>query len=242
MNDAEEKFFRLHAWKTSFRKKVDQAIDVINRSLEITNNASVSVSWGKDSVALLHLVQSVKPDIKTIHIGDKHANKMNSYDDVISTYTQKHPTNYHEIRIDTGGDFSVLYDWLKKIDLSFIGLRLGEKGGRVFSIKKYGAIHQYKSGKLAGQWRSLPLWNWDWKDVWAYTVVNNLPYLASYDHILSGSKEHSRTSSVYTKYHLDNPNGSHGGMGMGRISKLRVIAPEYFEILKDVSPELASKS
>ncbi|MFM7373139.1 MAG: hypothetical protein ACKO2Z_36235, partial [Sphaerospermopsis kisseleviana] len=49
-----------------FKKKVDQTKSIIKQALAIAP-AYVAVSWGKDSVVMLHLCQQIKPDIIAVN-------------------------------------------------------------------------------------------------------------------------------------------------------------------------------
>lgn len=181
-----------------FKKKVDQAESIIKQALEIAP-AYVAVSWGKDSVVMLHLCQQIKPEIIAVNYGSPEQEIVDNYTEVITNYCQKFPTNYKEL--------IGLPEWASTPDtvqdrcnqllggnytLAFVGLRAEESKNRKRSLTNNGLIHQYKSGKYVGHYRVCPLGWWSWRDVWAYTVINDLPYLNSYDY---KDRERGRTNA-----------------------------------------------
>lgn len=242
MDEAERRTFLLHSKLHVFQRHVKRALDVIAEGLRY-GQGCVSCSWGKDSVVLLHLSYLVDSGIAAVHVCDDNTDIMDNYNDVRESFLNQYPIQaYHEIRTTFGGaSVPALMDKFQSYPVTLMGLRRQEQGGRVHSIRNYGEIHQYKTGARAGSWRVLPLAYWTWMDVWAYTVLNGLPYLRSYDSVYSGPKSYSRTSPVYTgrTVHGD---GSHGGMHAGRIARLKRYSPEYYQILAEMAPEIASMS
>jgi 3'-phosphoadenosine 5'-phosphosulfate sulfotransferase (PAPS reductase)/FAD synthetase len=86
-------------------------------------------------------------------------------------------------------------------------------------------------------WRAFPIAYWGWEDVWAYTCLHDLPYLKSYDHPLSGSRQFSRTAVIHN---FDLHRGKHQEalIRYGAFTRLKVIAPEYYRLYADLYPEV----
>lgn len=241
MDEAERLMFEGWASLPQFKKKVEQSKQIIKEALEVADS-SVSISWGTDSINLLHLVQQIKPDISAFCIGDSLEDLQNNYSEVTQEYCKRFPTNYTRILYNEetdGGFYTQVYKLAKEHPMMLLGIRAEESSKRKLVIKKYGAIHQYQSGKMKGNWRAFPLAWWSWKDKWAYTVLNDLPYLKSYDHSASGSRDRSRTAVVHN---FDTHRGKHqeGIVSRGALSQLRVIAPDYFALYADLYPEIRS--
>lgn len=216
----------------TFKKKVEQAKDIIKQALEIAP-AYVAVSWGKDSVAMLHLCQQIQPDIKTIFLTDGEQENFGNYSEVIQSYLANNPTNYLEM--DIIGDrvphkFNTAKLW-EDYPVAFQGLRLEEGGKRKFSLRKYGYLHKLSNNS----YRICPLIYWTWKDVWAYIVINDLPYLNIYDHWVNADKSTSRSCNLLAK-----EPGNTKAVETGRIAKLRLLNPEYYNYLQENYPHLAS--
>lgn len=182
----------------TFKKKVEQAKTVIKQALEIAP-AYVAVSWGKDSVVMLHLCQQIKPDIIAVNYGSPEQDIVDNYSEVINNYLQRFPTNYKELiglpewanDPDTAKDRCTQIVG-KEYTLTFVGLRAEESKRREKTIKLNGLIYQYKSGRYKDHYRACPLGWWSWRDVWAYIVSNDLPYLHSYDY---KDREYGRTNA-----------------------------------------------
>jgi len=243
MTEEERLMFEGWASLPQFKRKVNQAIEIIKKSLDV-GSASVAISWGTDSVNLLHIAQQVYPDIPAFCIGDELEDLQNNYSDVTRQYCKRFPTNYRRITYNEnsdGGFYEQVYKLAHQFDITLIGVRAEESPKRKIAISKYGTIHQYTSGKRKGAWRSFPLAWWNWKDKWAYTVLHGLPYLDSYDHPASGHRSRSRTAVIHN---FDLHRGSHqdGLVRHGAFSQLRVIAPEYYSMYADLYPEIRGKT
>ncbi len=243
MENAERLMFMGWSELPQFKRKIEQSIEIIKRSLEI-GNPGVAISWGTDSINMLHLIQQVVPDVEAYCIGDSLEDLQNNYSEVVKQYCDRFPTKYTRILYHEERDGG-FYDQVNKIssqfDLTFIGIRADESPKRKMVVSKYGVIHQYQSGKKKGTWRSFPLAWWGWKDKWAYTVLHDLPYLKSYDHQASGHRSKSRTAVVHN---FDLHRGSHqdGLVRHGAFSQLRLIAPDYYSMYADLYPEIKSKT
>jgi phosphoadenosine phosphosulfate reductase len=220
------------AWSTlpKFKRKVERSLEVIREALAI-GPAYVSVSWGKDSVVMLHLCQQIQSDILAVHIGHKDQELIDNYADVIDRYCAKWQTNHCWIK----GDQKNAKEGIEHLGIAssypvaLIGMRTEESSIRRKTIGKNGLIYQYTNGKLANSYRCTPIAYWDWKDVWAYIVSRSLPYLASYDHMLNADRSTSRTAVHYS---------SGRGSQFGRLSKIQVISPDYYRLLKQQIPEI----
>lgn len=238
--------FLLHAKTKGFAYKVKQA-DGFMRAAFQKRPTVVSVSLGKDSVVLLHLAATVQPKFDAVHVGDVLEDMIANFSEVREGLLSRPlfaQVTWHQLSTEMGGASvpQTLEAWglHERYACSVIGLRIEENGGRIFSLAKYGAIHQYETGVQAGLWRVCPLIHWSWMDVWAYIVSNDLPYLSVYDHPAAGPKSTSRTSSV-TASRIMSDDPKHGGLNMGRMVQLQATAPEYYNKLKEKFPHVAAK-
>jgi len=230
MDAREREAFDAYAQLPAFRRKVERSLEVIREALAI-GPAYVAVSWGKDSVVMLHLCQQVQPDILAVHIGHKDQELIDNYGDVISRYCAEWQTNHCWVK----GDQKNAKEGIERLGIisshpvAFIGMRAEESSIRKKTIGKNGLIYRYTSGNLANSYRCTPIAYWGWKDVWAYIVSCGLPYLASYDHMLNVDRSTSRTAVHYS-----------GGRGaqFGRLSKIKIISPDYYRLLKLQIPEI----
>lgn len=221
MDGSERLMFEGWATLPQFKKKIEQAKTIIKEALAIAP-AYVAISWGKDSIVLLHLVQQIQPDILAISFGHPERNLITNYAEVEQLYCNCFSPNLTTIEI--AGDH--IPNKVRQVKLwetypvAFIGLRKEESSRRRLSLCKYGAIHQYQSRG----WRVCPLSDWKENDVWAYIVSNNLPYLQSYD---LGAK---RTTDHVSK-------SSKRDYQASRLEEFKKIAPEYYQYLQINFPE-----
>ena len=238
MNPIERAGYLAHAKTNGFRQRIDKARSIVAEALT-TEQTFLASSWGKDSVVMLHITQCLCPAIPIVHVGDAYEDRISNFTEVANTYMQRFPVaEYHHIAVDIAGASVTrainLHDIVERYPMRLLGLRMDEGGKRRFSLKKYGAIYQYNGGG----WRACPLLDVTWRDIWAYTCLHELPYLDYYDKSGSGHKRHSRTSSVLSE-RLFTDSRAHGGVEMGRISTLFQNSPGFYNMLAQISPELA---
>lgn len=234
MKETDRKAFAIHATLNVFKSRVERAKASIAEALTVAP-AYVACSWGKDSVALLHLTQQVMPDVPVIFFVAAEQEMLDNYQATIEKYRTLFPTNYLELDLvgDRVPDKVKASNVWELYPMALIGLRAEESVGRRMSLRKHGLIHQFKTGAAKESWRACPLAWWSWRDVWAYTIVNNLPYLTSYDHWAQESYQHSRTCNLLAKKNTK-------GTQWGRIAILKQRAPEYYQYLQLHYPEIAS--
>lgn len=246
MTPAERAGFLAHTTTGRFQRMVNEASRIIREALAMGVPSFVTSSWGKDSVVLVHLGQEACPDMPVVHVGDEHEDWIANFSEVAEQYQALHPiAEYHHLTVTIGGKSVTSAingtDLPQRYPMRFIGLRLAEQGARVYALRRYGAIHQYTSGRQAGMWRVCPLINWSWQDIWGYTVLHELPYLSVYDHPAKGAKAQSRTSSVFSE-RLFHDHRNHGGVEFGRIAELRATAPNYYNLVVEKNKVLADAS
>lgn len=148
-----------------------------------------SVSWGKDSVVLAHLVRMVDPSIPLVHFRSDE-NKYPHDVDVQNHYLEVWPTTYH--------DWVVTWpqrgraDWVQRerlvkeklgTDRCFLGIRADESDHRRLSCLVHGISTNRKCRPLA--------W-WRVDDVFAYLAQNNLPVHPNYAMLGGGRWERNQ--------------------------------------------------
>lgn len=183
MDAREREAFVARSTLPAFGRKVAKALSIIEEALAL-GPAYVSLSWGKDSVVMLHLCQQVQPDILAGFYGAPEQELIDNYQETEAKYVEMFPeTRLHTViaRPEWAGTKATISDRLGLLPLfpvNFIGLRYEENPKkRGMSLSRYGEIHQY-SDKT---WRVCPLAWWKLDDVWTYIASRNLPYLKSYD-------------------------------------------------------------
>jgi phosphoadenosine phosphosulfate reductase len=223
MDAREREAFLAYSTLPQFKGKVECSLDVIREALAI-GEAYVAVSWGKDSVVMLHLCQQVQPDILAISFTHPERSMIANYAEVIDQYRQRFGLNLQDIalhgdHVPTKVEQAKLWDaW----PVGFIGLRKEECDRRSIALLKYGLLHQYQSGNRANSWRCCPVGWFGWRDIWAYICANNLPYLSIYDQI---PRDRGRTTD-----HLSKTMGK--AWQQRRFEEIKLVAPEYASYLR----------
>jgi phosphoadenosine phosphosulfate reductase len=230
MDKAEQLMFLGWSRLPQFQRKVEQAKAAIRDALAI-GPSYVACSWGKDSTVLLHLCQSIGSDIPVISFAHPDR-KFFDYERVITAYCQAHPTNL--ITIDLPGDHvpdkvAATKLW-EQYPMAIVGVRREESAHRAKAIARYGLIHQFQSGARAKSWRCFPLGYWGWKDVWAYIVSHDLPFLDAYNH---QPLDRGRTTDHLSK-------ATNKRWQRTRLEGFATIAPEYYSHLREQYPGMFS--
>ena len=190
MKESIRKAFLEWSKTEEYKQKVENAKKIIRYFLKFSKKPYVAYSGGKDSTVLLHLVLQEKEDVTVLHWDYGKYYIPRSIEREIIENAKK--IGAKNIIIET----SKLYDKLKRnarsvfprelyrriipkmakqgYDLAFIGLRAEESISRRKRTKNY-----FEEDFLITN--CYPIRDFTWRDVWAYIVSNNLPYLKHYD-------------------------------------------------------------
>lgn len=181
--------FLLYAKLKTFKHKVDKAHHWISEALKIDTRWSVSFSGGKDSTVLKHLVQRHAPDIDVVWFDDGW-----DYPETLEFINQT-PIIKVSLPVSAGfwkneiayrgDDPAYLHDcdmtqkeWVKQYGGSFIGLRSEESKWRYFTFRYKGFLYLHKQ---LNHYHCCPLFNWSYRDIWAYILGNGIAYNPVYD-------------------------------------------------------------
>lgn len=167
----------LHGRSEGLRWKVDQSTRAI-REFVAAGSCYCSVSWGKDSVVLAHLVNMAAPSVPLVYLRGVPTSNPDCLI-VRNAFLSRFPMPYREVdvvyeTVDFLGDDAKQKAgeklWLDTMraqgDRYLCGIRADESGGRAIRFRKWG---------LTGPNCCGPLGWWTARDVFAYLAVNGLP-------------------------------------------------------------------
>lgn len=248
-----QELYLLHAETYSFRKKVDAAAEVIDKYANMGVKSYLSVSGGKDSTAMAHLVNttcgydylvvSEKDDMDfpgerefMVELCEKFDYRLEILTPTRSLWEVAQTVDFTEDIHSKGTEFSdenfygLLREFQRKngYDGVFLGLRAEESKIRQWNRKKRGHIYENKDWN---QWVCCPLVDWTARDVFAYLFANDVPILDVYFKTkFVGTPEKIRKSWV-----LPSAQASEG-----QAVWLKYYYPELFDRLSMINPKMRS--
>lgn len=243
-----DRIYRLHARTPGYRHRVRRAREIILRAWEIAERRAVSVSWGKDSMVVLHLVRQVDPNVLVFHF-DTHCN-LPEAEALRDRVVPEWELNYVEYRSSVSAlELYAKYGWTPRpvmsklpegdlitkfieehtIELQFLGLRKEESKGREVSLVSRGPVY---FSQRDGVWMCCPLSDWSGRDVMAYIVEHNVPLSDVYRKL----KFVEEPSEVRTGWYCGP--SSHAAADR-RFAWLRYYHPDLWQRLVEAIPEAA---
>ena len=240
-----------HARSLSYRKRIASATQLIYGN----PNHCVSVSWGKDSVVMLHLAASVLDRVKAVHgryrqeaeqfedmdfVRDQMLAKLQNIDyseaSVTGNWQMYERVDHFFLESETAREREA-HTWYRKLwaaemsaltgDKVMIGMRPEESRIRRMLVARFGAEYTTKAGRST----VLPLVGWGAKDVWAYIVSNDLPWLKIYD--VARSRDKARSDFAFGESGV-----SVGLMRQGQWLEWRDAYPNHFAVWINRWPEM----
>lgn len=244
--------YLLHARSGFLKRQVERSKKVIREFLAMDNKPHVSISGGKDSTVLMHLVWSIKPDIKFVSEKDDMdfpeemgymeglRERYNLNLDIISPPVKLWDviTN-HDFLEDIhskGTSFSdkYFYDLLKKYkkdngyNAVLMGLRAKESKQRLMNFKKRGYIYYNKQWQ---EWVCNPLSLWTATDIFAYLFMYDIPILPVYfKTMFVDSPEDIRKSWILPSHQSS----------QGQVQWIKHYYPEIYLKLCEVNPLMST--
>lgn len=185
---------RLHARLPVHRKRVSRAQSIVRDWLAQSRSPYIACSGGKDSVAMLHLVQCVAGEPIPVlwhdsgvewpgvdHVFERLRDRqlitrlhiVRPKHDVIALKRRQLAGEISAAAKDRLALFEPLAAAVQSAgyDASAVGLRQEESKARRMDASTHGPIYRRRDGIL----RCLPLLYWTWQDVYAYTALHSLP-------------------------------------------------------------------
>lgn len=191
----DKKFYKQYDYFDSLNSitqiKLENSLNIISEFVN-NNKCYCSVSWGKDSTVLVHLVSKLKLKIPMIWIKEKPF--YNPDCEIVRDHFIKNNYiySYHEFTCDYGnipyknfcdknGNPSLFYDTCNLLKKNFgariTGIRNDESNKRKLRYLTYG----YSTENTCA-----PLSNWSINDIFAYIYQNELPLNPAYGCLING--------------------------------------------------------
>lgn len=223
MEDWEREKYLLHIRQKSYKNRVSEAMKNIQLATKANPGIwAISFSAGKDSVVMLDLCMKAgwrgpglffyyseyetPPDAFEIvqwaedkYGIDFHMLKVPGAFDVYERVgrffiTPKTEEEIREMRRNMTEYKKVVNNYVKQQGWvgQFLGMRKAESNQRRKMLGHRGPLYY---AKTRGNWTCCPIYRWSGKDIWAYIVENDLPYLMMYD---AKGEDRERLRSEYT--------------------------------------------
>ena len=222
MQPLERAAYLAHASRPAFGRRLAAAAALIHGA----DGCAVSVSWGKDSVALLHLAACVRPDIVVLNArypnpAERFADMDRVRDAVLSRpefarvrYVEVHTPGEWEMYERAGGGFAEAVTpaqraatswWKAQFEANMgtaqqaagcNGVILGLRADESHARRMNAITRGDDYVRADGMRVVLPLQRWSGADVWAYVASNDLPWLRIYDGATTG-RELARSGFVF---------------------------------------------
>lgn len=181
------------------RSRLDFALAGIAAMQELAPSAYASVSFGKQSVCLAHMLYQIEPEIPMFFLASWESFIIHNFDEVIKSFRERWPINLTIVKADNVSDNEL--SWKETRDLGrgdlqkmcaradwdgwYWGLVKEESFGRrvTLSYRWEGQPHPTIFKYTDGKYRCCPLRNWDNRDVAAYLHEHDLPVLDLYKRV-----------------------------------------------------------
>ena len=180
----------MHAKSARYRRREREALEIIERALTDHPALYVAYSCGKDSTAMLDLVREVRPDIEARICLQPESLIVDDFAEVIAWWRARgqrvteltlHRDTLGGSTLQGGAEQWARLHSTSPCDGAFVGMRMDESTRRRASLGRYGSVHRYTSGPLAGTVRVAPIMRWSLDDVAARIATRGLKLLSSYD-------------------------------------------------------------
>lgn len=249
MKDSDKRRFLLYSKLPCHKRRVEVAKATVRDALKDSKKPYVAVSWGKDSLVCLHMAIQYRPGIEVVWFDRGEGGDMPETYELASQLTAAWGLNVNRVETEetvmgayrkAGTVFlknnrfaKYLIKAAKQVadrDVCIKGLRASESRGRKVGLKVRGLDYLSVSGTRLVN----PLGWFEPRDVWAYIVSNEIPYLPYYDDCaaigVDYESEKSRTSNWAGTYLHE----------QGRVQRLKMTRRELFEQWAKEFPEVRS--
>ena len=254
MTIEERKMYQIYGYRM-LPRRIEEAKTRILAGLKAMKNPTISMSFGKDSTVLSHLLRQTRT-LPLIYVDCGEGDEWPDTARVKTEFLQRCPAPLIVLQgpsilqaFEEGGYFleespnttkkqnaekrynqslgKIIDNYLHQngYDGSFMGLRREESHNRNRLFAMRSSLY---FAKTRGLWACCPLETWTGKDVWAYIVKYELPYNELYDKAVRGGRERARNGAM----------SGNVGYRYGRLAELKLTNPRWFNQLCKKYPEI----
>ena len=223
----------LHAKSKCFQYKLACARKIIKEAVSKTNQAYVALSGGKDSTVVYNLLREVFQNPPAVWSDDEWwLPETKQYIERLQIsgldVRQIRTTAWHTDWFTIAGDYDGIPAYAKTQDwrLVLLGLREEESSARRVHLRTLGALFFAQSDNF---WHCNPIWDWTWRDVWAYIISNGLDYNRAYDRL--------EEIGVEPEYQRIGPFAVERALNYGQLAILKRGWPDLFNRFASKHPE-----
>jgi len=257
MQSSERLLYLAHASLPIFRQRIILANSVIKAGLEKMQRPYISMSFGKDSTVMTHLLLQAIPDAPVIYVNCGEFDEWPDTPRVRDEFLRRVHCNFHEIVAPSIFDLYItagyvltdyetgskaarqmwrIYDDSLGKAITTRAKELGCDGGflglRAAESINRTRLFNWKENPYYAEsrkmWTCCPLEKWTARDVWAYITKNDLPYNDLYDRLPCG-REKARNGTMMWM----------GFIGNDRSSTIKQFYPDIWNRFICQFPEIA---
>ncbi|MCC6147421.1 MAG: phosphoadenosine phosphosulfate reductase family protein [Anaerolineaceae bacterium] len=225
MNDNERSLYLLYAKLRQHQWRIERSLKIIERGLQVMKSPYISMSFGKDSLVMSHLIWSHHPKIPMMYVNcgtfdewpdtqrvkqaflslfndpvfvELSAPSIWQFFESVGFFVQDEEVTKETRRAQSEYARSLgeaLDDEAKRRGCDGAFIGLRAEESRIRNML-FNMRGDLYFAKTRGQWACHPLAEWTSKDIWAYIAKNDLPYNELYDLAPEG-RELARNGAMF---------------------------------------------
>lgn len=256
MDDSELEIYRLYSQLKNHRWQIERSLRIIENGLKTMTAPYLSISFGKDSLVMAHLIWSHFPGIPGLYVNCGEFDEWPDTPRVKQAFLALFPqANFTELQApsifevyqsvgfyiqdeETTRDArKAQRDYSKSLaealdneakKRGYDGAFIGLRAEESYNRSRLFFMRgNFYFAKERGAWACHPLEKWTSKDIWAYIVSHGLPYNELYDLAPEG-RELARNGAMF---------GSRSAR-YGRLAFFKRVYPELFNRFAAEFPEV----
>lgn len=256
MNDQEREIYLLHSKLNIHRWQIDNSLRIIERGLKEMKSPYISMSFGKDSSVMSHLIWSHHPEIPMIYVNCGEFDEWPDTPRVKKEFLAMFPNSiFIELTAPSIWEFYKSVGFYiqdeettketRKAQREYsesLGIAIDSEAqrrgydGSFIGLRAEESNNRNRLFKMRGnlyfaktrnEWACHPLEKWTSRDIWAYIVKNDLSYNELYD-IAPQGRELARNGAMF---------GTRSAR-YGRLVFLKRAYPELFNRFAEEFPEV----